>query len=183
MKYKKMINLLGLIFLTASVILLDSLTINCTLDTDDQNIIDAQFIEIPNSSFETQVISGFKIKILHAYYYDLDNDRNYDDIYTVISVSSISGYPEVLNAYIYHYLTLPSGRTYYIRFYAQGYQSYFKLSTKWFNVATERGWYNFKATIENYNYYGYTYAIASVMFDPPTPAPEGAMPTATYIVS
>ncbi|NHJ85745.1 MAG: hypothetical protein FK734_09805 [Asgard group archaeon] len=179
MKYKKMACLMGLIVLTLSVILLDSLTIKSVISNESFNS-ESQAIDGSDNYFETQVITGFKIKILQAYYCDLDNDKFYDDVYTVISISSLSGYPENLNAYIYQYLTLPSGLTYYIRFYAQGYIDYFKIYTKWFNVATESGWYIFKATIENYSTYYYTYASATVMFDPPTPAPEGAMPTATY---
>ncbi|NHJ87788.1 MAG: hypothetical protein FK734_20165 [Asgard group archaeon] len=183
MKYKKSIYVLGLVVLASSLIFFNGVTQSKIADNEEQNSIIIQGIDQPNTIINSQVIYGFKIKILHAYYYDLDNDRFYDDVYTIISISSLSGYAEQIDADIYQYITTPSGRTYYFRVHVYGYDSYFRLYTKWYNVATEKGWYKFKATIENINYYGYTYDTASVIFDPPTSAPEGAMPTATVSIN
>lgn len=134
------------------------------------------------SSYKIKAAYGFRINILHAYYYDLDNDGYMDDIYTVISVYTSSGYSEQVNAYVYQYLTLPSGKMFYTRLYVHGYDSYFRIYTTWYNVATETGWYLFEAAIENLNYYGYSYDTESVLFDPPTEGPEGGMPTASFTI-
>jgi hypothetical protein len=142
-------------------------------------ICNAQTINDIQNEIKTDYVSGFKVDVLHAYYYDLDHDGYYDDVYTIIAISSISGYVDSLNGEIYQYLTLPSGHTYYLRLTVHGYDDYFRIYTRWYNVATERGWYQFKASIENININGYTYDETTVIFDPPTPAPEGAMPTAT----
>ena len=114
-----------------------------------------------------------EISVLHAYYYDLDNDGVEDDIYTVVRVYSPYGYVEIINAEIYQYITLPSGICYYINVTVSGYSSGFRLSTYWYNIATESGWYHFKATLDNLNYYSYTYDTAEVVFDPPNPIPVG----------
>lgn len=122
---------------------------------------------------------GWKVYVEHAYYYDLDEDGIADDVYSIITVYSASGYSKSINAEIYQYLTLPSGKTYYVCVIAQGYDDSFQLATYWYNVATESGWYYFKATVENLNFFDYSYDESSILFDPPDEAPDGAMPRAT----
>ncbi|MBD3192120.1 MAG: hypothetical protein GF308_15850 [Candidatus Heimdallarchaeota archaeon] len=122
---------------------------------------------------------GWEVYVDHAYYYDLDEDGIADDVLTIITVYSASGYSKSIYAEIYQYLTLPSGKTYYVYLIAQGYDSSFQIATYWYDVATESGWYYFKATVENLNFFDYSYDESSVLFDPPDEAPDGAMPRAT----
>lgn len=175
MKNERKIIVLSLMFLSLSLTLINASSI-CNLNLATTEKMDTTGI---NDYYNTEYYYGFGIDILHAYYYDLDNDGIKDDVYTVVEVYTFSGYAEQVQAYIYQYLTLPSGKTYYLRVYVYGTGSYYRIYTRWYNVATESGWYLFEAKMENLNFFGYSYDESAVLFDPPKEGPDGAMPTAS----
>ena len=177
MKYYRLLLVLGLIILPLFSTPLQNIMMTPEQDSTISTQMDPSGTELDSIEY---FIRGFCIHIDHAYYYDLDSDGMDDDVYTIITVYTLSGYAETVNADIYQYLTLPSGLTYYFLIQVSGYGSSYSLYAEWFDVATESGWYTLKATVTNYNYYGFSYDEDIVIFDPPETAPNSGTPRVSY---
>jgi len=173
MKYYKVLLVFGLIILPLVSTPLQNIsmtpetnsTFNLQDDTGQSDLYSVNYI-----------ISGFEIQIDHAYYYDLDNDGYEDDVYSIITVSTVSGLPEHIDAKIYQYLTLPSGKTYYFSIEVTGFDATYSIYSEWYDVATESGWYTLEVTVKNYYFSVYSYDEDVLVFDPPKEGPPGAMP-------
>ena len=173
MKYYRLLLVLGLLILPLFSTPLQNIMMTPEQDTTISTQMDQCGTE--QNSIE-YIIRGFWICIDHAYYYDLDADGIEDDVYTIITVYTLSGYAETIDADIYQYLTLPSGLTYYFLIRVTGCDSCYSIHVEWFDVATEPGWYTMRATVANYNYYGFSYDEDIVIFDPPETAPNSGTP-------
>ncbi len=173
MKYYRLLLVLGLLTLP-----LFSIPLQNILMTPEQDAaLSTQMDQSGSEQYSIEYfIRGFRIQIDHAYYYDLDSDGVFDDVYTIITIYSLSGYAEHVDADIYQYLTLPSGLTYYFLTVVTGCESSYCLHAEWFDVATEPGWYKLRATVANYDCYGISYDEDIVIFDPPETAPNSGTP-------
>jgi hypothetical protein len=120
------------------------------------------------------------IDIKKAYYDDLDYDGDYDDVYTLITITPYSSQLSSAIIDIYQFVQLPSGDTWYFTLTALGLSKRIYIEVQWYDIATESGWYTFLVSLDAYTYSGlYTYDEA-VMFDPPEEGPEGGMPRVDY---
>jgi hypothetical protein len=83
------------------------------------------------------------IVITDAFYCDLDGDGLTDDVQTEFIVYSPTGDIEVMRMDFNFYLTLPSGKTFLIKFRVIEELDILPIVLKWYNVAEEEGWYLF----------------------------------------
>ena len=120
--------------------------------------------------------AGTNLEIIYAYYHDLDADGHSDDILTVLQITSASGEIEFMYTNLYQAITLPSGVTYYFVTMIIGFYSSLKITSYWYDLATESGWYTFTAAAESLSSNGYYQTYTMYSFDPPDEGPEGGMP-------
>ncbi|MCF2144712.1 MAG: hypothetical protein K9W42_13525 [Candidatus Heimdallarchaeota archaeon] len=119
---------------------------------------------------------GINLEIVYAYYHDLDNDGYSDDILTVLQITTVSGEIEFMYTNLFQAITLPSGLTYYFITTIFGFYSSLQVTSFWYDLATESGWYTFTAAAESLSSDWYCQIYTECSFDPPDEGPEGGMP-------
>ena len=126
------------------------------------------------NSVKTQSTGPFiTVKILSAYYTDLDGDGNEDDVYALTHIE-LGGFA-TYNVDYYVNLTLPSGTTYLYRILITSQVTSFDLNNLFYNHATEQG--NYSLTVTAFLLNGASsYDQHAYVFDPPGGS-DGGDPT------
>ena len=87
------------------------------------------------------------VEITYATYLDLDNDGLEDDIITEFTVYSPTGEEDWVKMDFDFYLTLPSGKTFWMTYKAIEYFDVLPVILEWYNVAEEEGDYIFSIDV------------------------------------
>ena len=125
---------------------------------------------------QTRLESTDYIKIIDAYYADLDGDGYEDDIKLLVQFSFTDTSPSRVDLNIW--IELPSGLTFNVRVSIYNTPSEFILNIDCFDTAIESGWYTVTmlASIMGAGN-GKLYITDEIIFDPPPPAGPGFPPS------
>lgn len=120
-------------------------------------------------------IEANAVRIVDAYYGDLDGDAFEDDIKILVGFSFAS--TDIVRIEISLWVELPSGLTYFVKILVFGAPGQSIVNIDCIDMATESGWYTvyMLASIKLPGF-GKVYIVDSIEFDPPTGTGNG-MPT------
>ena len=137
------------------------------------------FLLIPRASAQPRATASQDIRIIDAYYSDLDFDGNQDDIKILLEFSFTDVVPSRVDLNIW--IELPSGLTYSVRVSIYRTPNDSILNLDCIDMATESGWYTVTmlASIMGTGN-GRMYIIDQLEFDPPTGAGPGIPDVLAY---
>jgi len=131
---------------------------------------------IPAVNAQPRVTTAEYIRIVDAYYADLDADGYEDDIKLLVECSFVDTDPNRVDLNIW--IELPSGLTFNVRVSIFNTPNEFLLNIDCFDMAIESGWYTVTllASVMGSGD-GKLYITDEIIFDPPLPVGPGFPPS------
>ncbi len=131
---------------------------------------------IPAVNAQPRLTTAEYIRIVDAYYADLDGDGYEDDIKLLVECSFLDTDPNRVDLNIW--IELPSGLIFTVRVSIYNTPNEFLLNIDCFDMAIESGWYTVTllASVMGSGD-GKLYITDEIIFDPPLPAGPGLPPS------
>lgn len=140
-------------------------------------VVMAVSLVVPLVSAQPRQTTTQYVRIIDAYYADLDSDGYEDDVKLLVEFSFCDTEPSRVDILLW--IQLPSGTTYGLKISVYRTPTESVLNVDCFDLATESGWYTVTmvASIMGAGH-GRIYLTDEFMFDPPTGSGPGLPPSA-----